>query len=124
MQTDFVKQIHYEKIKNKLNEIDDVVGAHPLLKYLQDIESKGKLPIEMIGDPKRLEQVIYNIIFYLIKHTKGADIFVDVRYVTNLAQLIFVVKDESICIKDQDTLFNLFAFMNQDFDESTFNKQD
>ena len=100
------------------------MGAHPLLKHLKDIGNKGKLPIEMIGDPKRLESVIYNIIFYLIKNTKGAEIFVDAHYVTNLQQLIFVIKDDSICIKDQDTLFKLFGFMNQDFDKSDLNKHD
>ncbi|NOX32452.1 MAG: response regulator [Deltaproteobacteria bacterium] len=72
------------------------------------------VPIELIGDPLRLQQVIVNLTSNALKFTEKGDICISVQNVeetTGHVKLNFEVRDSGIGIDEeiQETLFDAFA---------------
>ena len=71
-----------------------------------------KVPVQIIGDSKRLRQVLINLIENAVKFTRRGEVFVNIQYNEHKSdglppQLIFEVKDTGVGI-EKDQLKQLF----------------
>ncbi len=90
--------------------VDDLQKKH--LEMIIDISQD--VPIEVIGDPLRLQQVIVNLTSNAVKFTEKGTVCISIRNVEETAEhveLNFGVTDTGIGIdiKNQETLFDAFA---------------
>ena len=98
--------------------IDDVAS-----KFVISAEQKGleltaflspNVPIQLIGDPGRLRQILVNLMGNAIKFTKEGDIFLKVELDNDLKEMVkvrFVVEDTGIGVSEdkQKTIFEEFS---------------
>ena len=90
--------------------VDDLQKKH--LEMIIDISQD--VPIEVIGDPLRLQQVIVNLTSNAVKFTEKGNVCISIQNVEETAEhvkLNFGVTDTGIGIdiKNQETLFDAFA---------------
>ncbi len=69
-----------ERLKKNLAEINDSIENHPLLKNLYNRITNSHLPLNMIGDCDRMQQVFLNILLNANNNTFDEQITVNVFY--------------------------------------------
>jgi len=74
----------------------------------------SNVPVEVIGDPGRLKQVLNNLISNAIKFTEKGEVIISVKKIQedkNYCTLLFEISDTGIGIKEEDIpkLFNYFT---------------
>ena len=113
-QNNFINMIQYQRLKANLQQIDHQVENRPLLQRLKRIDKNKKLPINLIGDPDRLQQVIINLIQNALKNQYEGEIFIKLIYDEEEGQIIIIITDQGSGIKtqDQEQLFKLLGNMD------------
>lgn len=116
--TSLSKLVEYNKMKKNLLSVDQNIMNHPLLQNINGIQKNQQLPISVIGDPRRLQQVMLNIILNSIKFTPDGEVAISVYFNFIESQIVLVVQDEGtgIAIEDQKTIFKLFKILPEQID--------
>ena len=77
-----------------LNEVYSLIGVKASEKNIKlNFESEGQIPEEVLIDPKRLKQILFNIIGNSIKFTDQGSVSLKVNYNYESRSLFFEVKD-------------------------------
>jgi signal transduction histidine kinase/CheY-like chemotaxis protein len=98
--------------------IDNIISALALKAHEKGLELtvhlSSEIPIQLLGDPGRLNQIITNLVGNAIKFTQSGEIIIQINLVSeseHAAILRFMVKDSGIGIPQnrQDSLFDHFT---------------
>ena len=101
----------------ELEELFSIFRSQAEKKGLKfDITLEGKLPQKVTSDPKRLRQVLTNIIDNAIKYTEFGEIRLIIAFSSQENRLSFYVKDSGRGISDveQAKLFRIFQRINHE----------
>lgn len=103
--------INHEEAGKNLQQIDQKLDEHPLLRSIASNHKKHKLPTTVIGDPQRLQQVVFNLMNNALKNTSQGSITVNINFNPDESKLIFDITDKGKGIKkdEQMSLFKLFG---------------
>lgn len=113
------KKLTLENIEFDLQTlIDNIISALALKAHEKGLELtvhlSSEIPIQLLGDPGRLNQIITNLVGNAIKFTQSGEIIIQINLVSeseHAAILRFMVKDSGIGIPQnrQDSLFDHFT---------------
>ncbi len=102
------------KIKDTLKNIKDVTSLSAARKNLNyDINLNMNVPDWLMGDGKRIQQIIFNLVGNAIKFTEngGISVSIDWKDISSSSSLVIQVQDTGIGIPDEfhKHLFNKFS---------------
>ena len=109
---DLYQMILLEGMTNSLKNVEHFRN-HPLLKHVVHVDQTKQLPVLILGDGLRFQQVAMNLISNAIKNTESGEIFVNICFDPAKCQIVFIIADNGRGIKeeDQEIIFQLFSTM-------------
>jgi CheY-like chemotaxis protein len=121
-------KITFEQVQFNLNDfLDEIMRSYSFrskAKHLDfEIRKEGKLPVEVIGDQVRLNQILSNLLSNALKFTNQGGITVTIRELErkdNLSNMEFSVSDTGIGIP-KDKHLSIFESFSQAAADTTRN---
>ena len=120
LKTQFIKSLPF-KVLDLLNTISRLFSGSAQQKGLAfTIERDSTIPLELLGDKLRLQQVLTNLVGNAIKFTAHGTVKLEITLqamTSSQVQLLFCVTDSGIGISldDQDKLFKEFSQVDGSF---------
>ena len=116
-------QLHIERMPfSPRKEVETVISSFRTTAEKHGIEFNviyhGDIPDEIVSDPTRIRQILFNLIGNSIKFTQSGGIYITIKFKQESARFIFNVKDTG-CGIESNKLSRIFDPFNQADDSMT-----